>query len=121
MRIKFYSSWFILYCRLPNMRISACVYSHAYFLRYAKNKYGHGHGMQAFTYNKIFLLFDVTRLLSVVVMLLAVEAFNLRSVFTKIKTFSFYTNAINFFCNQFWDRLFGNFYKVSKTRPKVLD
>ena len=57
----------------------------------------------------------------VVVMLLAFETFKLGSFLTKIKTFCAYTKVINFFCNQFRDLLFGNFYKVSKTRPKVLD
>ena len=28
----------VLYCRLSNIRISACVYPQAYFLRQAKNK-----------------------------------------------------------------------------------
>ena len=55
------------------------------------------------------------------VMLLAVQAFNLSSVLTKIKTINFYTNVANFFYNQFQDLLFENFYKVFKFRPKVLD
>ena len=38
---------------------------------------------------KFFLRCNVTRLLSVVVMILVFETFNLRSVLTKIKTFSF--------------------------------
>ena len=61
-------------------------------------------------------------LLSVMmVMLLAFETFNPGLIITKIKFFYIYTNAINFFCNKFWDLLFGNFNKLSKTRPKVLD
>ena len=64
-------------------------------------KYGHGmHIFQAFVEN-FFLQCDVTRLLSVVVMLLAFKTFNVGSVLTKIKTFYFYTNVINFLCNKF--------------------
>ena len=32
------SCWFVLYCLLPIMRVSASVYPHAYFKRNAKNK-----------------------------------------------------------------------------------
>ena len=103
------------------MRISACVYTHAFFYAWQRIKYGHGMRIfQAFI-KKFFLRCDVTRLLSVVVMVLAFETFNVDSVLTKIKTFFFYAKVIENFCNHFWDFLFGNFYKVYTTRPKVLD
>ena len=70
---------------------------------------------------KKFFVRDATRLFDVVVMLLAFETFNSDSVFTLIKNFYFYINVIKFVCIQLWDLLCGNFYKVSKTRPKVLD
>ena len=61
------------------MRISAC-----FFLRLTKNKirtwYAH---FQAFI-KKVFCGGDVTRLLSVVVMVLAFETFNVGSVLAKI-------------------------------------
>ena len=45
---------------------------------------------------------------------------NLGSVLTKIKIFNFHTTVANFFCNQFRDLLFENFYKVFKIRQKYL-
>ena len=75
-RVKFLLCWFVLYCLLPNMRIYACVFPHAFFLRLTKNKirtrYAHFSGIYK------------ERLVSVVVMLLAFETFNLGSVLTKI-------------------------------------
>ena len=66
------------------MRISACV-----FLRLAKNKIRTRYAYFSGFYKDIFLRCDVTRLLSVVVMILVFETFNLSSVLTKIKTFIF--------------------------------
>ena len=73
------------------------------------------------TLKKKFFVRDATRLFVVVVMLLALETLISDSVLTKIKTFYFYINVIKFVCIQLWDLLGGNFYKVSKTSPKVLD
>ena len=66
------------------MRISACV-----FLRLAKNKIRTRYAYFSGFYKEIFLRCDVTRLLSVVVMILVFETLNLSSVLTKIKTFIF--------------------------------
>ena len=90
------------------------------FLRPAKNKTRTQYAYFSGIYKKICLRCDVTRLLSVVVILLAFETFNVGSDLTKLKTFCFYRNVVNFFCNHFCDPLFGRFYKVSKTRSKVL-
>ena len=62
-----------------------------------------------------FFWCDVTRLLSVVIMLLAFKAFNLSSVLNKIKTLNFYTNVINFFEINFGIyclKIFTKFLKV---------
>ena len=61
------------------MSISACV-----FLRLTKNKTRTRYAYFSGIYKEIFLRCDVTRLLSVVVMLLAFETFNVGSVLTKI-------------------------------------
>ena len=98
-----------------SMRISACV-----FFTPAKNKIWTRYEYFTGIYKKK-LQCDVTRLLSVVVMLLAFETFNVGSALSKIKTFCLYTNVINFFCNHFCDLLLGNFCKVFKTGPKVHD
>ena len=87
MRIKFLLS--LVYFMLPftehaylRMRRSACV-----FLRLAKNKIRTRYAYFSGFYKEIFLRCDVTRLLSVVV--LVFETLNLSSVLTKIKTFIF--------------------------------
>ena len=89
MRIKFLLS--LVYFILPftehaylRMRISACV-----FLRLAKNKIRTRYAYFSGFYKEIFLRYDVTRLLSVVVMILVFETLNMSSVLTKIKTFIF--------------------------------
>ena len=71
------------------MRIYACVFPHAFFLRLTKNKIRTRYAYFSGIYKEIFLRCDVTRLLNVVVMILAFETFNLGSVLTKIKTFIF--------------------------------
>ena len=58
---------------------------------------------------------DVTRLLSVVVMLLAFETFRTDTVLTKIKTFYFYTNVVNFFEINFGIFCLEIFTKISNT------
>ena len=69
------------------MRISACVYTHAFFLRLAKNKIRTRHAYFLGIYKDIFLQCDVTRLLSLVVMVVVFETFHAGSVLTKIKPF----------------------------------
>ena len=69
------------------MRISACVYTHAFFLRLTKNKIRTWHAHFSGHYKENLLRCDVTRLLSVVVMVLAFKTFNVGSVLTKINTF----------------------------------
>ena len=64
------------------MRIFACV-----FLRLTKNKIRTGYAYFSGIYKENFLRCDVTRLLSVVVMVLAFETFNVGLVLTKIETF----------------------------------
>ena len=54
------------------------------FLRLTKNKIRTWYEYFSGIYKEIFLRCDVTRLLSVVVMVLAFETFNLGSVLTKI-------------------------------------
>ena len=66
-----------------------CVYTHAYFLRSTKNKIRIWYAYFSGIYTEIFLRCDVTRLLGVVVMVLAFETFNLGSFLTKILTFIF--------------------------------
>ena len=61
------------------MRISACV-----FLRLTKNKIRTQYAYFSGIYKEIFLRCDVTRFLSVVVMILSFETFNLGSIPTKI-------------------------------------
>ena len=66
-----------------------CIYTHAYFgmrffLHLTKNKIRTRYAYFSSIYKEIFLRCDVTRLLSVVVMILAFETFNLDSVLTKI-------------------------------------
>ena len=78
-----------LYCLLPNMRMYASVYPHAFFLHLAKTKIRTRYAYFSGIYLEIFLRCDVTRVLSVVVILLAFETFNLGSVFTKLETFIF--------------------------------
>ena len=78
------------------MRISACVYTHTFFLRLAKNKIRTRHAYFSGIYKEIFLRCDVTRLLNVVIMILAFETFNAGSVLTKIKTFFLQTRYRNF-------------------------
>ena len=97
------------------MRISACVF----FTQRIKYRQGM-RIFQAFV-NNFFLRCGVTRLLKVVLVLLAFKNFNLGSVLTKIKTFYFYTRVINFFCNQFWDLFFLEvFTKLLKLGLKYL-
>ena len=78
-----YPRWFALHCLLLNMRISAC-----FFLRLTNNKIRtRQYGMRIFqAFIKFFLQCDVTRLLRVVIMVLAIETFTVGSVLTKIKT-----------------------------------
>ena len=71
------------------MRICASVFPHAFFLRLTKNKIRTRYAYFSGIYKENFLRCDVTRLLSVMVMVLAFETFNLGSVLTKIKTFIF--------------------------------
>ena len=71
------------------MRIYACVYLHAFFYAWQRIKYEHGMSIFSGFQKQVFLRCDVTRLLSLVVMILVFEAFNLSSVLTKIKTFIF--------------------------------
>ena len=71
------------------MRICACVFPHAIFFRLTKNKIRTRYAYFSGIYKEIFLRCDVTKLLSVMVMVLAFKTFNLGSVLTKIKTFIF--------------------------------
>ena len=74
------------------MRISGCVFF------CATQAINYGHGIRIFQGFKMrFFAGGVTRLLGVVVVLLAFKTFNLGSVLTKIKTLNFYTNIVNFF------------------------
>ena len=102
------------------MRISACIYTHAFFLRLSKNKILTRHAYFSGIYKEIFLRRVVTNVRSVVVMLLDFETVNMVRFSPKSIIF-FYTNVIEISCNHFWHLLFGNFYKVSTIRPKVLD
>ena len=82
-----------------------------------------GHGIRIFqAFIKKFFCGVTSQgcLVLVVVMLLSFETFNLGLVYTKIKTLNFYSNVINFFCNQFWDQFFGNFTKFLKLDLKYL-
>ena len=66
------------------MRIYACVFPHAFFLRLTKNKIGTRYAYFSGIYKEIFLRYDGTRLFSVVVMILVSETFDPGSVVTKI-------------------------------------
>ena len=89
---------------------------------YARHRIKYGNGMRIFLaiFKEIFLRCDVTRLLGVMVMLLAFKTFNLASVFTKINALNLYASAVNFFAINFGIYCL-EIYKVSKSRPKVLD
>ena len=69
---------------------------------------------------EIFVRCDVTRLLSVVVMLLAFEPFNLDSVHIKIKPFYFYTKVKHFFTINFGIFCLEIFTKFLKLGLKYL-
>ena len=83
------------------------VFQHAYLLRYATNKIQTRYTYFSGIYKKNVAVWRH-------------RTFNVGSVLTKIKTFYFYTNAINFFCNHFCDPLFGNFQNVLKLGVKYL-
>ena len=120
MRIKFL---LLLVCfMLPftehaymRMRISACV-----FLRLTKNKIRTQYAYFSGIYKEIFLLCDVIRLLSVIGMVLAFETFNEGSFSPKSKLLCLHKRNRLFLQSFFSDLLFRYFYKVSKTRPKIL-
>ena len=68
----------------------------------------------------MFLRCDVTRLHSVVVMLLTFETFNMGSVLTKLNFFCFYTNVVNFFAIIFVILCLEDFTKFLKLGLKFL-
>ena len=71
------------------MCMYACVFPHAFFLRLTKNKLRIRYAYFSDIYKEIFLQCDVTRLVSVVVMVLAFETFNVGLVLTNIQIFIF--------------------------------
>ena len=77
-----------------------CVYTHAFFFtldkEWIRTRYAYFLGI----YKDIYLECDVTRLVSVVIMLLANKTLNVGSVLAKSKFF-FYTNIIDFFLQLF--------------------
>ena len=76
------------------MRIYACLFPNAFFLRLTKNKIRTRYAYFSSIYKEIFLKCDVTRLISIVVMVLAFETFNLGSVLTKFYTFLHIRNRL---------------------------
>ena len=68
----------------------------------------------------MFLRCDLARLISVVVIYLTFKTFNVGLVLTKLNTFCFYTNVVNFFAIIFVILCLEDFTKFLKLGLKYL-
>ena len=102
------------------MRICAGVFPYAFFLRLTKNKIRTRYAYFSGIYKEILLRCDVTRFLSVVVMILAFETFNWGWIPPKVKLLFLHKRNRLFFAIIFGIFFFDIFTKFLKLGLKYL-